>query len=176
MIFDLDPPSDDFAPVRDVARRLRDLLEELDLNSWLMLTGSRGAHVVVPLRRGPAFDEVRSLAQNIAGHLADARPEEITVAQRKKKRGDRVFLDTARNAYGQTTVAPYAVRPRPEATVAAPLEWDELAASDLTSSRYTIKNIFRRLSQKEDPWSDIGRAGVSLGGAADKLERFREEN
>jgi bifunctional non-homologous end joining protein LigD len=176
MIFDLDPPGDDFAAVRDVARRLRDLLEELGLKSRLMLTGSRGAHVVVSLRRGPDFDEVRSLAQNIAGHLADARPEEITIAQRKKKRGARLFLDTARNAYGQTTVAPYAVRARPEATVAAPLEWDELGASDLSSSRYTIKNIFRRLSQKEDPWSDIGRGGASIGGATDKLERLREEN
>lgn len=175
MIFDLDPPSEGFEPVRDVARRLRGLLEELGLRSWLMLTGSRGAHVVVSLRRGPNFDAVRSLAQDIAGHLAAGRPEEITIAQRKAKRGDRIFLDTARNAYGQTTVAPYAVRARPDAPVAAPLQWDELGASDLTSARYTIKNIFRRLSQKDDPWSDIEDRGVSIDGAAKALERLREE-
>lgn len=161
--------------MRDVARRLRDLLEELGLSSRPMLTGSKGAHVVVSLRRGPNFDAVRSLAQDIARHLAAARPDEITVAQRKAKRGDRVFLDTARNAYGQTTVAPYAVRARPQAPVAAPLEWDELGASDLTSSRYTIKNIFRRLSQKDDPWSDIESRGVSVEGAAQALQRLREE-
>lgn len=169
MVFDLDPPSSEFEPVRSAARRMRLRLDELGLTSYPMLTGSKGAHVVVPLRREAAFDRVRSLAQDLARSLAEEYPDELTVEQRKNKRGDRVFLDTARNAYGQTTVAPYAVRARPGAPVATPIDWEELDASGLTSNRYTIDNLFRRLSQKGDPWEDIARHGQTLTEAEKRL-------
>lgn len=172
MIFDLDPPSDDFGPVRHAARYVRHLLEKLELPPLLMLTGSKGAHVVVPLRRGPSFDEVRSLAQAIASHASELRPDNLTTAQRKQKRGDRIFLDTARNAYGQTAVTPYAIRARPGAPVATPIDWAELSTSGLSSSRYTISNIFRRLSQKDDPWGDIARHAVRIDDAKEKLSEL----
>ncbi|NIR43391.1 MAG: ATP-dependent DNA ligase [Gemmatimonadetes bacterium] len=175
MIFDLDPPGDDFGPVRTAARRFRDLLRDLELEPHLMLTGSSGAHVVVPLRREAEFDEVRKFAQLAADTLARRHPDDLTTEQRKAKRGDRVFLDTARNAYGQTAVAPYSVRARDGAPVATPIDWDELGDSDMHPQRYTIRNLNRRLAQRDDPWAHINRHAVGVGALRESLERLRKE-
>lgn len=167
MVFDLDPPGNDFAPVRAAARHTRALLSELGLESYVMLTGSKGAHVLVPLRRENGFDRVRRLARGIAARLARANPENLTTAQRKEERGKRLFLDTTRNAYGQTTVAPYAVRARPSASVATPIDWDELGTTD--PSDFTIRSVFRRLAQKEDPWRDLARHAQAINEPEEKL-------
>lgn len=172
LIFDLDPPTERFDPVRRAARWLRDLLRELNLSSFVTLTGSRGAHVVVPLRRVADFDEVREFARGTVKLLADRHPDELTIEQRKKNRGDRLFLDVARNAYAQTAVCPYSVRARAGAPVATPIDWDELDASDLQSNRYTVKNLFRRLAQRDDPWTHIARHAVGLRKARERLDEL----
>lgn len=128
LVFDLDPPegADDPEPVRLAARAIRDLLDELSLGSRIMTTGSKGFHVVVPLRPAPGFDEVRDFARRSAGVAAARHPDLLTVEQRIKAREGKVFLDYLRNAYAQTTVAPYAVRAKPAAPVATPIDWQEL--------------------------------------------------
>ena len=85
-----------------------------------------------------------------------------TTEQRRNKRRGRVFLDTGRNTYGQTAVAPYAVRASPEAPIAAPLEWDELSSPRLRPGSYTVRTIFERLRNKSDPWRAIARSARSL--------------
>lgn len=169
LIFDLDPPGDDFEQVRAAAFLLRDILRELDLAPFVMTTGSRGLHVVIPLNAEAEFDSVRSFAKGCAQLLAHRHPNRLTTETRKGKRQGRLFLDYLRNAYGQTGVIPYSVRARPGAPVAAPLDWDELQDSSLTSRSYTLKNIFRRLGQKADPWQTFARYGVSLTEADKKL-------
>ncbi|MCX2180261.1 non-homologous end-joining DNA ligase [Streptomyces sp. SKN60] len=140
LVFDLDPPGDDFEAVRRTARRMHALLDELELPSLLMTTGSRGLHVVVPLLRRNTFDEVRAFAGEVADLLAARHPDELTTAARKKDRGERLYLDVQRNGYGQTAVAPYAVRARPGAPVAAPLDWAELDDPGLTARRWTLRD------------------------------------
>ena len=162
LILDLDPPSRDFRAVRSAARRVRDLLEELGLKPFVMLTGGRGLHVVCPLSRTSDFDTVREFAQGVSSVLAKRHPKELTTEQRKNKRRGRVFLDSGRNSYGQTAVAPYAVRARPNASVATPLDWQELSNPPLRADTYTIRTIFRRLSSKGDPWQGIMRSARSL--------------
>lgn len=95
-------------------------------------------------------------------------PETLTIEQRKVKRGDRVLVDYLRNAYGQTSIPPYAVRARPGAPVATPLDWNELARTE--PRRYTIRNVFRRLAQKDDPWGDLRRHARSPERAAPRLQ------
>ena len=170
LIFDLDPPTNDFEPVRLAARALRDMLQELELVSYVMTTGSEGLHVVVPLDRQANFDTVRSFARELVERLVERKPQELTTEVRKEKRSGRVFLDYLRNAYGQTAVPPYAVRARTGAPVATPLDWEELADSNLHSQRYTIRNIFRRLGQKTDPWVGIMKHARSLTAARPRLE------
>lgn len=161
LIFDLDPPGNRFAEVRWAARILRQSLEAMDMPSFLMSTGSRGLHVVVPLDRSASFDETREFARELAEHLAEKYPDRLTVEQRKKQRKGRVFLDYLRNAYGQTSIAPYSLRTLPGAPIAAPLEWNELDRR-LRPDRWKVANMFRRLAQRPDPFAGIQRHGVAL--------------
>lgn len=171
LIFDLDPPRGDFGPVRDVARSLKDLLEQVGLVPFVKSTGSRGLHVVSPLDRSANFDIVRAFARDVAV-VAARDPERFTTEQRKGKRRGRLYLDTARNAYAQTAVAPYAVRARRGAPVAVPLSWDEVGKKDFHPERHTLGNVFRRLSRKGDPWADIGRHARSLSHSRGRLDEL----
>lgn len=174
MIFDLDPPDDDFGIVREAARELRDLLDELGLAAWPMTTGGRGLHLIVPLDRSEPFDAVRDFAHRVADRLAERHPERFTTATRKDKRRGRLFLDYLRNAYAQTGVPPYAVRPRPGAPVAVPLGWDEVDDPDLRGNRYTIENVLQRIARKDDPWKGLMRHARSLEKPRQRLERLEE--
>jgi bifunctional non-homologous end joining protein LigD len=139
----------------------------------LKTTGSRGLHVVVPLRRGPDFDTVRQFARDVAGVVAADDPAHRTVEQRKDKRGDRIYLDVMRNAYAQTAVAPYAVRARRGAPVATPLEWDELGSRGLRGDRFTIADVPKRIGEQGDPWAGMSRHARSLSRALQRLKKLR---
>ena len=169
LVIDLDPSVPDFTAVRRAARAAGALLEELGLTPFAMATGSRGLHVWTPLRRGADFDEVKEFARAAARLLASRYPDELTTEARKAKRGDRILLDVARNAYAQTAVPPYAVRARPGAPVATPLEWRELSDSRLRPDRWTVKNLFRRLASRGDPWADMSGHARGLAGPRKRL-------
>jgi bifunctional non-homologous end joining protein LigD len=171
MVFDLDPAGDsrdDFETVRDAARLLGELLDDLHLPSALMTTGSRGLHVVVPVDGRHDFDEVRAFARDVADALAAGHPDRFTTAARKKERGGRLYLDIQRNGYAQTAVAPYTVRARPGAPVATPLAWSQLDAPDLDARRWTIADAVEQA--RTDPWADVMRKGRALGPARRRLE------
>jgi bifunctional non-homologous end joining protein LigD len=172
MIFDLDPPGEDFEPVRRAAFLLKEFADDLGMPSFVMTTGSHGLHVVIPLDASQDFDAVRAFAQAMAESLASRHAAGLTTEIRKEKRRGRIFLDTLRNAYGQTSVPPYAVRPRPGAPVATPLSWDELHDTSLHARTYTLRNIRERLEQRGDPWKEIYSQGISL---AFLTERLRDQ-
>jgi len=169
LIFDLDPADDDFAAVRAAAGHVRALLAELGLPCFAMLTGSRGLHVVVPLDRSEPFDAVRGFARDVAGRLAARHPCTLTTEQRKARRGGRLYLDVGRNAWAQTAVAAYSVRARAGAPVAAPIDWGELGERGLDARRWTVRNVLRRLGQRDDPWKGLARRGRSLAAARRRL-------
>jgi bifunctional non-homologous end joining protein LigD len=107
LIMDVDPPEAvDLTDLRDVVGRLREMFERLDLVPFVQLTGGKGCHVVAALDSRADYELVRGLARDIAAHMAEQDPRRLTVEQRKEKRAGRIFLDTARNAYGQTAIAP----------------------------------------------------------------------
>jgi bifunctional non-homologous end joining protein LigD len=164
IVFDLDPdPAEPFGTVREAALALGDVLRGLGLEPFAMVTGSKGVHVVAPLRRGMPADALRERAGEIGEQLAAADPERLTTAWRKEKRGGRVLVDTARNTYAQTVVAPYAVRALPGAPVATPLAWEELDDPGLHPRGWTLRTIEDRLSERGDPWADIARHARRLG-------------
>lgn len=176
MVFDLDPPDSDFEPVRRAAEWLHDLLEKLGLVPFVMTTGSRGAHIVVPLDRSADFDAARTFARDVAQVLVRRQPDHLTIEMKKKDRGDRLFIDYLRNAYGQNSVAPYAVRAKPGAPVATPIEWDQLSDPELHSQTYTVENIFHRLGQIDDPWKAYLRHARSLDEPREHLDNALEED
>jgi bifunctional non-homologous end joining protein LigD len=171
LIVDLDPPGDDFSQVRQAARACRRLFDELELPVSLKTTGSSGVHLVVPLDRSADFDAVRAFARDAMELLAVRHPDALTTEVRKNKRHGRIFLDVARNAYAQTAVAPYSVRPLPGAPVATPIDWEELGGVDARS--YTVRNVLRRLGQRRDPWRGMRRRAHGLAAARRRLERLR---
>jgi bifunctional non-homologous end joining protein LigD len=161
MIFDLDPGSD-FNVVRDIALKLKELLEAVDLIPFVMTTGSRGLHVVVPLKRTYEFAQVRGVARMLGQHLVQENPLQLTMEMSKEKRGKKLFIDVLRNSYSATGVAPYSVRAQPKAPVATPLAWDEVKDKKLTAQRYTIKTIFKKLHNDGDAWQGIDSHARSL--------------
>jgi bifunctional non-homologous end joining protein LigD len=170
VVFDLDPaPGADFAAVRRAARRTGDLLRELGLEPFAQVTGSKGIHVWTPLRRRATFEDVRPFARAVAELLTARHPGELTLEFRKAERGGRILVDVMRNAYAQTSVPPYAVRPLPGAPVATPISWDELSDSKLRADRWTVKNVLRRLRSKDDPWADIASFARGLSRASKRL-------
>jgi bifunctional non-homologous end joining protein LigD len=173
LVFDLDPQGDDFEPVRSAALDFKQLLDELALPAFLKTTGSRGLHVVVPLRRRETYDDVRGFVRDVAALIVDQAPQERTMEQLKANRGGRVFIDTNRNGYAQLVAPAYAVRARKGAPVSAPLAWSELRKKTLRSSSYTIRNLFQRLEKVADPWSDFWESGASLTDARRRLTRRR---
>ncbi|MDQ3937182.1 MAG: non-homologous end-joining DNA ligase [Chloroflexota bacterium] len=169
MIIDLDPGAGGVADARFAARAARELLTEAGLVPHLMATGSRGYHVVVPLRPTDAFEQVRAVAFGLAEALARRAPDRLTTEFYKNDRGGRLFLDCNRNAWAQTAVPVYAVRPRPGAPVAVPLAWDELATAE--PDRWTVRTVAERLEQVPDPWRGFGRHARSLDAARRWLAR-----
>jgi bifunctional non-homologous end joining protein LigD len=175
LIFDLDPPdSSSFGRVRQVALDLRALLsDELGLTAFVKTTGGNGLHVHVPLAASEDFDQVREFARTVADVLAARSPDMLTTEQRKGGRGDRIYLDVMRNGYAQLAVAPYSVRARPGAPVAAPLEWAEVADSGLHPGLFTIATMPERLAGQYGggPWAAMPRHRPGLGRARQRLRR-----
>lgn len=173
LVFDLDPSDGDFAVVRATARAVAAVLEDLGLVAYVQTTGSRGLHVVVPVRADTDFDAARQFTRDVADVVAADDPAHRTVEVRKEKRGGRVYLDVMRNAYAQTAVAPYSVRPLAGAPVATPLEWEELATPGLRADRFTVRDVPERLAGQRDPWAGMSRHARSLTGPRERLAKLR---
>ena len=170
LVFDLDPPERADAAVRAATRRVRELLEDdLGLTTFVKATGSAGFHVHVPLDGSADVETARGFAEDAARLLAARHPDDLTVAQRKDQRAGRVFVDWLRNHPTQTSVAPYTTRRLPRATVAVPLDWDELSEG-VAPDEYTTASVGRRLAQRDDPWTGMRDAAQPLRDAADRLE------
>ena len=112
-------------------------------------------------RTRPA-DFVREAAQTLAERVAAELPETLTTAWRKEKRDGRILVDVARNTYGQTLVAAYAVRALAGAPVSTPLTWDEVADPKLTAHAFTLKTTPARLAERGDPWADMSEHAATL--------------
>ena len=144
LIFDLDPSDTDFGKLRKGAGLLKDQLECTGYQPRLMTTGKKGLHIYAYIEPVKDFEQVRKEARELARKLADGHPELFTLEIRKNKRGNKIYVDIQRNAYGQTGVCPFSLRPIPTAGIATPLEWHELYKI-ASGDQYHYGNIFRRL-------------------------------
>jgi bifunctional non-homologous end joining protein LigD len=174
VIIDLDPdPDQGLEVVRAAARSVKAACEEVGLASFIQTSGSRGYHVVMPLQPGPDVEVVRDFAAELALLVAARDPDRLSVEWRKAKRDGRLLLDTARMGYAQTLVAPYSVRPKPEAPVATPIEWSELGRVEPRT--YTVANLRRRLARKPDPWAGMADHAASFDPVRSRLDELLAE-
>ena len=176
-VFDLDPgESVEFATICDVALATRDVLSRLELEGYPKTSGSRGLHIYVPIRASYSYEQVAELAEQIATVIAKENPEVATIERSlKKRRQGQIYVDHMQNALGKSVVAPYSVRPRPGATVAAPLDWKEVAGRRVTPQDFTIKNMLRRLEKKGDLFQAALKKKQSLAAAFEKMKELRDE-
>lgn len=169
LIMDLDPSTEDFSVVQRAALATRELLDEVGLKAFVKTSGSRGLHVAVPLRRTSDFGQVRSFVRDMADELERRFPDELTTEHRKVNRGQRLYLDVARNGFGAHAAAPYTVRARPGAPVSMPIPWSEVEDPKLRPSRYTIKDALDVVAKRGDLWADMRSEAGSASAAAKRL-------
>ena len=154
--FDLDPvPGADFGLVRETALIVRETLDVLGMTSLVKTTGSRGLHVYVPIERGPMQKVVWHVAKQVAQFLAEQHPKLITTEYRVARRPTgRVLVDYNQNAWGRTLASVYSVRPRPQATVSAPVTWAEVEAGAGIED-FRIDNLPQRVAKVGDLWKPL---------------------
>ena len=168
--FDLDPESGRFGDAAHAGMHVKAALDQLKLAAFAKTSGSRGLHVIVPIRTGPDADEVLAFAESFVARVAAAHPDELTVEHSVAARGNRVYLDPFRNGFGQTVVAPYSVRRREKAPISMPLDWLEVKPS-LVPSSFNLGNFEKHL-RGSDPWENFFHTHQSLEGAVAGLKKL----
>jgi bifunctional non-homologous end joining protein LigD len=171
-VFDLDPLRDEPPVLRDAALRLRDLLSELGLVSWVKTTGSKGFHIAVPLDGKAEFPQVARFAHAVGALLVSRDPDHLTQEFTKADRGGRILVDTGRNGYSATFAAPYTVRAKPGAPVSAPCTWEEVERGEVTPRSFTLGNMPERIEAAGDLWSNMRKRRRSLRPAAERLRKL----
>ncbi|WP_346096249.1 non-homologous end-joining DNA ligase [Streptomyces olivaceiscleroticus] len=158
---DLDPqPGTDYADAVRAAHELHALLDELGLRGWPKTSGGRGLHVYVPIEPRWTFTEVRRAAITLGRELARRMPDQVTTAWWKEERGTRVFVDYNQMARDRTIASAYSVRPRPQATVSAPLRWDEL--DDAEPLDFDLATMPARYAERGDVHADMADHAFGL--------------
>jgi bifunctional non-homologous end joining protein LigD len=161
MVFDLDPDEGlDFAHVKRAAFDIKALLDTADIPSFPLLTGGKGIHVVVPLKRRHAWADVKTFAHDFANQVVALDPSRFVATMTKAKRKGKIFIDHFRNHHGATAIAPYSTRARGSAPIAAPVSWSELRSLS-SAAAFKLRDMKARLASP-DPWADYASSAVAL--------------
>jgi bifunctional non-homologous end joining protein LigD len=175
VVFDIDPyiysglekPGDEpelntvaFEKGKEVAFRLRELLQSMSLESIVKTSGKTGLHVFVPIRRTIDFDAAREVSELVGRHLMRRHPKDITLEWSVPKRTGKIFMDYNMNVRGKTLNVAYSPRGVAGAPVSMPLTWEELAGAHPLDFR--IENAPERLAASGDRWKAALTAKQSL--------------
>jgi bifunctional non-homologous end joining protein LigD len=157
VIFDLDPDEAlPFSRVASAARRVRALLAERGLESFVKTAGGKGLHVCVPLATEHGWEALEEFARAVALRLARDEPQAFTASMAKAQRKGKVFVDYLRNVRGANAVGAYSTRAREGAPVAAPVDWDELdrlsSPTDFTVAEVPLRVLGFGAGRPADPW------------------------
>jgi bifunctional non-homologous end joining protein LigD len=137
----------------EIAIKLKDLLDQLRLSSFIKTSGKTGLHIYVPILRHYDYDEIRVATQTIGRFLVQENPKDVTLEWDTSKRKDKVFFDANQNTRGKTLAAQYSPRPTGWAGVSAPITWAELPALD--STQFNLLTMRDRIASVGDLWADI---------------------
>ena len=170
IVFDFDPDEElDFGLVKEAAKEMRDRLAAVDLQSFVMASGGKGLHVVVPLTPRYGWDEVKGFAEAMARILAAEHPDRYLAEMSKSRRKGRIFVDYLRNGRGATAIAPFSTRARKGAPLAWPIAWSALGRLE-SAHPFAVDSAAAALKrQKADPWKGYFDVDQVL-----PLERLRQ--
>lgn len=125
MEFDLDPAEDvPLSKLRQGAKNLKAVLDELGLISTLKTSGGKGYHILVPFKKRKSWEEFSEISRQISLLAESKFPDFFTTNIRKDKRTGKIFIDFLRNKKGASLVAPFSVRAREGAPISMPISWD----------------------------------------------------
>ena len=171
---DVDPqPGTGFADAKRVAGLVHEVLDELGYTGWPKTSGNRGIHVAVRIEPLWTFPEVRRAALAFAREVERRAPRLVTTAWWKEERGERVFIDYNQNARDRTIASAYSVRARRDATVSAPVTWDELPGVE--TEDFTIPTMRERFAEFGDVQAGIDDAVCDLRALLEWVEREEKE-
>ena len=158
---DIDPqPGTTFRDAKRVAALVREVLEEIGYTGWPKTSGNRGIHVFCRIEPRWEFPVVRRAALAFAREVERRLPRKVTTAWWKEERGKKVFIDFNQNARDRTVASAYSVRARKDATVSAPVTWDEL--SDVATEDFTMTTMPARFAAVGDVHEGIDAAVCDL--------------
>src|ERR671934_2077043 len=163
VLFDLDPPDDDFSASVEVALLIREGLGELGLEGWPKTSGAGGMHVLVPIARRSSYDETYEFAERLSRRLEERHPGKLTTEWLKEKRRG-VLVDHRQNGWGKTIASAYSVRPKPGAPVSTPLRWEELD-DRLDYQQFGMEAALERLERDGDLFAPVLETKQALGPA-----------
>jgi bifunctional non-homologous end joining protein LigD len=159
LVFDLDPAPDvSFEAVKQAAEDVRERLKQVKLISFLKTTGGKGLHVVLPIKKGPTWDEAKNFARAFSEAMAKEAPDRFTTNIRKAARTGKIFIDYLRNGEGASAVAPYSTRARKGAPIALPIDWEELKTLK-GGDVFHLEDATKRL--KKDPWRAMTKTSIA---------------
>lgn len=159
IVFDLDPPSkNDFQLAVKAALLIKEVLDQLKLISFIKTSGNKGLQIYIPLPENRySYEETRLFTSFIANYLVSKEPDYFTIERMKKNRGNRLYVDYVQHAEGKTIIAPYSARGKEQATVAAPLYWEEVN-EDLKITDFQVTNMLKRIKNHGDPFRTFFQA------------------
>lgn len=152
IVFDFDPgPGVPWTQVKKAALELKEMLEKLDLKSFVKTSGGKGLHVHVPVAAKYEWEDIKEFARTICQALEKKNPKLYTTTISKSARDKKIFLDYLRNGYGATAVVPYSIRAKDNAPIALPIQWKDLKnLSD--PQKFILKDIKKILPKFKNPW------------------------
>ena len=143
-----------FRAAVEVAYLLKDLFDELRIQSFIKTSGKTGLHIFAPIANLYTYEQTRSFAEVVGKILLRRYPEKITTEWDTTKRKGKVFFDHNQNARGKTIASVFSARPTESATVSMPIRWDNLSNEFPTD--YTILNVPDMLNESSaNPWDSI---------------------
>ncbi len=153
MVFDLDPDKSlSLDKLRLGVKYLKEILDNLNLKSFLKTSGGKGYHICIHFKNNLTWKKFYKISEDIANIIENTHSELFTTNNRKEKRKNKIFIDYLRNKKSATFVAPYSVRLRKNAPVSMPIAWNEL--DKIKPNEITIYKAIKRL-KKKDPWKDF---------------------
>ncbi len=172
MLFDLDPGAGvAWKRLVEATALVKEMLDLLELESFLKTSGGKGLHVVVPLTPKRDYDAVKDFSRQVVQHMARTLPKLFVAKSGARNRVGRIFIDYLRNGVGATTVAAFSARARPGLGVSVPLAWKELDGLE-SAHQWDIANVHERLAKlKRDPWAGYAQVRQTLAAAAKRLAK-----
>lgn len=161
VVIDLDPHDVPFAYAVESALKTKEIFDRMKLDCFIKTSGSKGLHIYCYLGAQYDYDFVKMFAEYTANLIHDELPDITSVERSPAKRKNKVYIDFLQNRRGQTIACPYSVRPKPGATVSAPLRWSEVT-NDLKLSDYNIFNMKERVEKTGNLWNDLTKHKADL--------------